>query len=363
MESDFGRALVVLEQDKPITRRILAMLSSPLREEADLFASWLPTVALERRREILARMVELSEESFEIDYMELFRRALHDEDPQVRRAAVEGLWEDEGVDLIEPLRELMVKDPDAGVRAQAASALGRYILLGEFEELDARRAGSVRRSLEEVVRNPSEDLDVVRRAIESIAFINDSAIREIIERAYAHEDDRMKTSAVFAMGRNADACWSDTVLGDLEHHSPDMRLEAMRACGELQLEQAVSQLIKMAEEEEPDLKSMAIWALGQIGGARARVALTKWADSDDERVRTAATEALDEMELLAAPLDMFVQEPEDVSFREVTLSEEGEEDAEDEEAFDEEGLEGEDEDEGERDDDDEEWVDEPFDLT
>ncbi|MHB0859542.1 MAG: HEAT repeat domain-containing protein, partial [Anaerolineae bacterium] len=357
-----------------ISRQTLAMLSGPSRAEGEQFGAWLSGVALLRRREIMVRMVELVHDSFEIDYVALFRQALADGDPEVRRLAVEGLWEDECVDLIEPLRNLMLQDPDTGVRAAAAGALGRFVLMGEFEELDARRASSIRRSLEEVVRNPSEALDVVRRAIESIAYINDDIIRSIIERAYAHDDDRLRESAVFAMGRNADTCWSDTVLGELEGGSSAMRLEAARACGELQLEQAVSQLIKMAEEEEPQIQGMAIWTLGQIGGKRARVALTTWADSDDDRVRIAATEALEEIDLLSAPMDLFVQDPEKMAFREVDLAEDGEGDLEDQEVFADDSLvlegfadegladegladEGDDLDEG-----DEEWVDEPFDL-
>jgi len=60
-------------------------------------------------------------------------------------------------------------------------------------------------------------------------------VREIIEAAYYHEDQRMRTSAVFAMGRSADPYWSDLVINELQSSRPEMRYEAAMASGELEL--------------------------------------------------------------------------------------------------------------------------------
>lgn len=339
MLSDFELALrELMEEDKPLKRRTLISLSGPSRAENEaFFAAW-RGIGVERRREIMARMVELAEENFEIDYVLIFRGCLNDSDPLVRRYAVEGLWEDEGPDLVEPLMRLLSSDPDAGVRAAAAMSLGRFVYLAECDELDRRQGERIREALEEVISSPTEDLEVVRRAIESIAFINDDHVRRLIDRAYEHEDERMRQSAVFAMGRSADVFWADTVLAELSASSPAMRYEAARACGELQLRRAVPKLIQLVQDPDREVQGMAIWALGQIGGKRAQAILRRLAESEDEVVASAALDALDELEFATRPMDLFVHELDAEDFSTLELeAEDEEEDAFEDEEFDDEG--------------------------
>lgn len=309
MISDFELALrELMEEDKPLARRALINLSGPSHAESvAFFAAW-RGISTERKREIMARMVELGEESFEIDYVAIFRGCLRDSDPVVRRYAVEGLWEDERPDLIEPLVQLLSSDPDAGVRAAAAMSLGRFVYLAECDELDQKQGARIREALERTINSPSEDMEVVRRAIESIAFINDDRARRFVDRAYDHDDERMRQSAVFAMGRSADVFWADTVLAELSASSSGMRYEAARACGELQLRRAVPQLAKLMQDSDREVQGVAVWALGQIGGKRARMILEHLAASDDEVLASAALDALDEMEFATRPMDLLVHD-------------------------------------------------------
>lgn len=332
MMSDFERALrELMAEDEPLARRTLINLSGPSRAENEaFFAAW-KGISVRRKREIMARMVELAEENFEIDYVLIFRGCLNDSDPVVRRYAVEGLWEDECPDLVEPLVRLLRSDPDVGVRAAAAMSLGRFVYLAECDELDPRQGARIREALEGAIDSPTEDLEVVRRAIESIAFINDDRARRLIDRAYAHEDERMRQSAVFAMGRSADVFWADTVLAELSASSPGMRYEAARACGELQLRRAVPQLIQLVQDPDREVQGMAVWALGQIGGKRARMILSHLVESEDEVLASAALEALDEMEFATRPLDLFVHELGDDDFA-LELAAEDEEDFLDDDA-------------------------------
>lgn len=311
MISDFDLALrELVEEDKPIARRVLVNLSGPSRAECGAFAAAWKGTKVERKREIMARMVELAEENFELDYVPLFRSCLTDDDPVVRRYAVEGLWEDERPDLVAPLVKLLSSDPDAGVRAAAAMSLGRFVYLAECDELDQRYGITIREALERTINSPDEDIEVVRRAIESIAFINDDRARRFIDRAYDHDDERMRQSAVFAMGRSADVFWADTVLAELSASSPGMRYEAARACGELQLRRAVPQLARLVQDSDREVQGMAVWSLGQIGGRRARMILQHLAEGEDEVLASRALEALDEMEFAIRPMDLMVHDAE-----------------------------------------------------
>jgi len=349
MLSDFDRALnEVRDETHPVSREAVTRLSDATRDEAEAFVVCLAGLSDARRRELLARMVESAEESFELEFAALFRTCLADADPVVRRSAVEGLWEDERPGLLRNLITMLQTDPDAAVRAAVAVALARFVYMGEGDEIDSRRAAELRAALERVVDDPNESIEVARRAIESLAFINDERVRGYIDRAYEHSDARMRESAVFAMGRNADPVWTEAILTELQEGTPAMRFEAARASGEMQLRRAVGTLIKMTKEPDVELQTMAIWALGQIGGERAERTLNALAEGEDEVLGSAAADALEEAKFATGPMEMFVQDLTDVEFIEEQL---GAEAAYDEFSYDDEDDEDDDDDDGDWDDD------------
>ncbi len=324
MSSEFERALDAIRNDNnPLGRDAITGLSDPTRAETEAFAVCVAQLSDERRRELLASMVTSAEESFELEFSTLFRACLADADAAVRRSAVEGLWEDERPGLLGNLLTMLETDPDAGVRAAVAMALGRFVYMAEGDELDEARADRLRSVLERVITDPSEDVEVVRRAIESIAYINDERVRGFIDRAYEHPDNRMRESAVFAMGRNADPLWTETVLTEMREGTPAMRYEAARASGEMQLRRAVGTLINMTREPDAQLQVMAVWALGQIGGERVERLLERLAAGDDEVLRTAAIDAIEEVKFAIRPMEMFVQDVDDLEFIEEHLSSDG----------------------------------------
>ena len=240
MPSAFERALdEVRDENHPLSRDVVIALSDPTRAETEAFAVCIAQLSDERRRELLASMVASAEDSFELEFSALFRACLADADATVRRSAVEGLWEEERPSLLGNLLTMLESDPDAGVRATVAIALGRFVYMAEGDELDEGRADRLRAVFERVIEDPSEDVEVVRRAIESLSYVNDERVRALIDRAYEHPDNRMRESAVFAMGRNADPLWTETVLTELHEGTPAMRYEAARASGEMQLRRAV----------------------------------------------------------------------------------------------------------------------------
>ena len=59
---------------------------------AELDARWRDLPA-ELRRGLAAKLVDLAEADFEVDFRVVFRVCLSDPDPQVRTAGIEGLWE------------------------------------------------------------------------------------------------------------------------------------------------------------------------------------------------------------------------------------------------------------------------------
>jgi len=292
------------DSQRPLSISSLYALSRATEAEMEAFANRWPKVEVERHRCIIRSLVEITEASFEVDFGPIFRFCLADEDEEVRAKAIDGLWEDEDVALIDPLVGMLKGDPSVLVRAQAAIALGRFALLAELEELNERLGGIVRGALLGVIRDPEEAMEVRRRAVEAASFFGDEEVTGIIEAAYCDAEEKMRISAVFAMGRNADPYWNEVVMAELESPNPEMRFEAARACGELENAEAVPKLIRLIGDPDREVQGAAIWALGQIGGEEARRVLRACCRSDDEVLRDVAEDALAELEFFSDSLGL-----------------------------------------------------------
>ena len=267
-------------------------------------AVW-PGLPVELRRQLIARLVELAEADFEVDFGAIFRLGLADEDAEVRVAAIEGLWEDEDVRLVPLLAAALREDGTPAVRAAAATSLGRFVLLGELEKIRPEPHAKAYEALLAACQDPAEHPEVQRRALESLAYADKEAVAELIREAYAAPDEKVRISAIFAMGRSADSRWAHQVCQELCSPNPELRYEAARACGELQLSEAVAELEELADDADPEVQEAALWALGQIGGEKARKILERFCRAEDEATRTAAEAALDQLEFMHGHLSDF----------------------------------------------------------
>ena len=81
-------------------------------------------------------MVEQAEADIQLNFHAILRSCMEDAEAEVRRLAVEGLWEDERPTLVHPLLGLLRDDVEPDVRAVAATSLGRFVLLGALGEID-----------------------------------------------------------------------------------------------------------------------------------------------------------------------------------------------------------------------------------
>jgi HEAT repeat protein len=312
MTKTFEEQLNQIATDVELHSGSLYIFSKMNQEALRIFQSVWPTIPTQRRRDVMQELVEIGEANFEVYFDPVFLLGLADEDPEVRTAAINGLWEHEDPALIGPLVHLLRTDEAAIVRAAAATALGRFVYMGEVEDIDQHQALLAEEALLDSIHQGAEDIEVRRRAIESIAFSSEPAVAQIIENAYYDENEKMQVSAIFAMGRSADSSWRPQVIAELENENSEIRFEAARASGELEAGDAVPKLLEIIEED-PDLQvqEMAIWALGRIGGQVAREALEECLESEVEAIALAAEEALDELNLFSDSFDLFDFEDDD----------------------------------------------------
>jgi hypothetical protein len=107
-------------------------------------------------------------------------------------------------------------------------------------------------------QDTEEGVQVRRRALESLAYIGNETVTELIREAYASQDEKVRVSAIFAMGRSADACWSRQVRQELSSPDPESRYEAARACGELELDEAVVELLELTQDADREVQEAAL---------------------------------------------------------------------------------------------------------
>lgn len=304
MERPFKTLLRALREDEiELDRASLYYLSDLDREQAAEVRDVWPDLPSELRRRVVRRLMLMAEADFTLDFGAVFRIALRDNDADVRAVAIEGLWEDHDVRLVPRLAERLQEDESASVRAAAAKSLGRFVLLGELEKIRRSPRETAYQALVQAYQTRDEAMDVQRRALESLAYVCSDTVVTSIRQAYASSREKMRISAVFAMGRSADTRWAEEVKRELFSINPEMRYEAARACGELQLSEAVSMLEELMEDSDTEVQEAAIWALGQIGGDRARQILERTCEVSDEALRSAAEAALEEYEFLHGDLE------------------------------------------------------------
>lgn len=298
-----------LEKQALVPHSKLKHLSGLLDDDIARFTTLWFNLPVAVRRTLIATLSEAAEGDFGLDFLAVFSIALADADAKTCAAAIEGLSESEDVRLVPKFVRILQENTATLTRARAAQALAHFVLLGELGKIRPRSFDMARNALLTAHRNTAEDLEVRRRALESLSYTALDGIPELIAAAYAHSDEKMRISAVFAMGRSADKRWASSVRRELNSLLPEMRYEAARACGELGLRQATSTLIEMVEDVDAEVQQAALWALGQIGGRQAQKVLNRYVESESEALRDAASEALGELEFFHGDLGSFFGPP------------------------------------------------------
>lgn len=318
----------------PLATALIELSDLDTRQLRDLEAAW-SYATPSRRRQVLVALRELAEDNLEYNFKQVFLFALTDSNPEVRSAAIDGLWEEESQVVSERLQQLMLYDSAPEVRANAAKALGGFAYRASTESIDrddysppSRSAGRLRESLRAVLREAADGSELQLRAIESLAYMVDggstdddpsapqSELVHLVGRLYREGDEVEQESALVAMGRTMDPRWHEAIKQELDNDNPRIRFQAARAAGEGVLAGAEPALIGLLSDDDLEVRHAAIWALGQLGSRGATEALkavastdeaitTKMVDQDQRReltnsdLREAAEEALGEAWLMS----------------------------------------------------------------
>jgi HEAT repeat protein len=308
-QPDLDTTLAVLQanQEDTFNSTIFYGLSNLSVDDIERLKPVWEGLSPEYRQKLAQQLVETAETNFDLNYRALGFYGLTDDEPGVREASIELLWEDESLELMGRLIELAQWDEAISVRAAAASELGRFILLGELGDLPESEMIRIQDTVIALLNDEDEDVEVRRRALEAIANCGHEIVDEAIDEAYHSSDERMRASALFAMGRTCDARWEPIVLREIDSSNPALRYEAARASGELEIAEAVPQLARLSRENDREIQNVAIWSLGEIGGSQVMRLLTALAEeaekAEDDDLLELIEDAIGSASLVGDALD------------------------------------------------------------
>ncbi len=245
-----------------------------------------PKVAVERKISLLSDLETLMEADSLLCFDEMAKFALEDNDPHVRSRAISLLWESKESRFVEALAEMLNNDPSKLVQVSAAAGLGRFILLGELDEIPEKSFELALSTLRKKdLETPYKEIQ--QEILKSLAYTGSPEIERQIERAYADPDLTWQLAAIIAMGRTADERWELSILESMNSQIIAIQNEAVKAAGEIELESARLPLLGMVETGIADLELRlhVVWALARIGGEDVKTALHQLleeADDDEE---------------------------------------------------------------------------------
>ena len=304
MEDSFVDLLHSLTNEK-VDPVLLAALSDLDADKFERFSVTWEDLSPDRRRALLKELGSVADAQIELTFEAINRFALDDSEPTVRQQAIENLWESEDPGLVRSFLSMLNDDPSPAVRGAAGKALGVFVFMAETRELEPGIQHEMENALLAAARSDSTD-DVRDRCLRSLGYSSRPEVPELIKEGYAARSESRIASALRAMARSANPLWGENVMARLHDGSPIIRLEAVRAAGEIDLREGVSDLIELLEDVDEPVRRAAMWSLGQIGGPKASEALTSLVEEElNEGEQETLRDAIDNLVFVEGALDLF----------------------------------------------------------
>ena len=292
--------------DGQISTENLSDLSDLTRSEITEFVALWSNFSEDYQQWLISTLVEMTEESSELDFSSIFKIGLKSEYDFVVSKCIDGLWEYEDRSVIPDFIAVLSSDNLSDTRSTCAAALGKFGPLLHDKKILQTDADLVYENLMSTLSDESENLEVRRRCLESIAEFNNEDVNEDVEEyikwAYSSGDTDLKASSIYAMGRSGETVWLPILLIELKSIDPSIRYESAIACGILGEDDVLPHLEELLQDDDNQVQIAACAALGNIGGTLSRQILTKFLENCDPDLEQIAQLALENTEFLEDPM-------------------------------------------------------------
>lgn len=245
-------------------------LSNLSKETLGTIAPIWRALDVQYRQLLMQTLIDEAEDDYTLNYESLAQITLGEDDTQLKLLALEMLEPSEDTAIMEQVLRIAHDDSNLAVKAEAMRLLATYAYRGAVNEIPARIYRAVYQYLLDAYHSHKDSL-IRGRALEGLAYTDHPDLAAWINAAYHTDDETLRLSAIVAMGRTADAdAWGDTVLSMLETAQDEFLVEAVRACGELRISEAVRELSQYVyHKTDIELQEVSVWALGEIGSKEA----------------------------------------------------------------------------------------------
>lgn len=306
MDDSFVDLLHSLTNDaEPVDGVRLAAFSDLDTERLEKFTRVWEELPPARRQALLEEFGSVADAQIELTFESINRFALDDSEPAIRQQAIENLWESEDPRLARLLLHMLNDDPSLAVRGAAGKALGVFVFITETRELEP----SIQDELEEALllaAGSDSSREVRDLCLRSLGYSSRPEVPDLIEEAYAAQRESGIAAALSAMAHSANPAWGENVMTRLHDGSPIIRLEAIRAAGDIELREGVPDLIELLGDVDESVRRAAMWSLGQIGGPKASEALNSIAEEDlDDSEQETLRDAIDNLVFAEGAHDLF----------------------------------------------------------
>jgi len=302
----FADILDLLFTSESVPIQHLYRLSDMADEHSDEFIRYWLEASDIRRQEIAQHLADLSEDNFVVDFTPIFSSMLMDSHAPVRVAALDGLWDCEDENLVDPIISIMMDDPFVEVKVAAARSLAHFLIMAEWGKVPGKKVTIIFEALKSLYEDPDIALPIKGAALEAMGPLSHPKVSEYIEESFEGSSPELQRSALFAMGTSADPKWIPLLLDEMESPYAEIRAEAARAAGAIGTSESISRLSELVYDEDEDVARAAISALSQIGGEQAnRVLEGLLADRTSSHLHDAVEEGLEESEWIDGDLQLF----------------------------------------------------------
>ena len=287
------------DENSPINTGFLHTFSDISFDDLSQIKGIWAGLSTDRKVHLLQHLLVLMESDTLISCDDFSKFAIEDQDPQVKCQAIALLWESNDIKLVPAYIEMLVANPDASVNAAAADALGKFVLLGELDEIPRETADAVRDALLTKYKVTTHDR-TKQKVVESLGYIADDEITSLIKKASKDESKSWQLSALVAIAHSANEVWDKFVVEKLSEKDQDVLIEAIKAAGELEIASAKEPIIQILQESASDEEEhlQAILALSKIGGRDVRQILEELLETSENTEETDLLEiALENMDL------------------------------------------------------------------
>ena len=292
---------MVREQPEKVFSRYARMLSDLNHERTEKLRSVLLEMSAPSRNIFFSGMHEAYPEYYEYNYAPIAEIGLDDPEGEIRAVCINTLSLEDSREIAARLLRAAEEDPSEIAQIAAIRVLGQYMFSSALEEQIPIPEERLHEALERLIENKKPSIR--REAVISYAISETKRVNEIIRGYLAGNDRDELIAALRAVGLSMNESFAKSVLELINHEDDDIRLEAIRAAGMLQLKEALPALyavLSRFDQITPDMLLTTVNAVAEIGDESSVDVLETLGEATvdmDDEITEAVDDAIDTLNM------------------------------------------------------------------